>query len=211
MCARTKKQLHETDVAYRRLKNNGKGLQEAITSECGGHHGKFLKTVCQPRGEYLNYMMHKACDGLGCNKELVNKIFCFASTEDINSLKACYEAQTDKQLSDLLRKELGGEHKEVIMHLLLNGRDFSSSVNEDRAAEQANRLVAILKDETGMLGGLSDEGKVKFAKVLCEGSPEQNIALQSKCPAPCVCGLDIEYIEYVIFVVICLDIKFYGM
>jgi hypothetical protein len=192
ICARSKRQLQEADAAYRRLKNDGTGLQDAIKKECGGHHGDFLATVCRPRGDYLCKLMRKACDGIGCNKEIVNKVFCFSSTQDIESLKAVYEATTDKPLSDLLRNELKDEHKALIMHLLLNGRDFNPTIDQAKAAEQAARMIKILKDETGMMGGLSDDGKIAFAKVLCEASPEQSKALQGEshllaCILPHVC------------------------
>lgn len=180
ICARTKKQLQDADAAYRRLKNDGTGLQDEIMKECGGHHGEFLTTVCKSRGDYLYKLLRKASDGIGCNRELVNKVFCFSSTEDIKSLKAVFEAQTDKVLSDFIRSELKDEHMELIMHLLLNGRDFNPIVDQEKAVEQAQRLITILKDETGMLGGLSDDGKIAFAKVLCEASPEQSQAIQGE-------------------------------
>jgi hypothetical protein len=36
ICARTKRQLQEVDAAYRRLKNDGTGLQDAIKKNVGG-------------------------------------------------------------------------------------------------------------------------------------------------------------------------------
>ena len=168
------------NCAFRRLKNDGTDLHDAIKNECGGNFGDFVATVCKSRGDFLCKLLHKACDGIGTNKKLMNKIFCLSTSRDITAMKNVYEAQDDKPLSDLIRKELDGEHRDVIMHLLLTGRGHSSTIDEALATDQAHRLVTVLEEGCGMLGGMKDEAKTEFAKILCEASPEQMKAVQGE-------------------------------
>jgi hypothetical protein len=88
---------------------------------------------------------------MGCNKSLINELFCHSSTEDIAAMREAFELKKDKSLADKLRDKLGGEHETLIINLLLNGRP-EGPANEAAAASDAAELHAIIKGGSGMLG-----------------------------------------------------------
>ena len=63
-------------------------------------------------------------DGLGCNTELVNEIFCTLNNEEIKAMRETYQNKYDSSLGDRLRSELSGEHERLILKLLLAGNTF---------------------------------------------------------------------------------------
>ena len=93
--------------------------------------------------------------GLGCDKDLVNEIFCLNSFDDIKMMRQIYEQTTDVNLTDTLRKWLSGEHLELIMSLLLIGR-AEGPADEEKAAVLAEKLHSKMERGTNALGGLKD-------------------------------------------------------
>ncbi len=123
--------------------------------------------MCESRGQYLANQICVATDGIGCNKSLINEIFCQASNTDLQTMKACYEGMKDKSLGDVLRKELSGSHEKLILALLNNGRG-DSGVDQNLASSQANELHDIIKSGSTMMGGLKDSSEVKV-RDFCDG------------------------------------------
>ena len=145
LCSRTKLQLEALDKEYRK-EHEGKKLEDVIDSETSGDYRKFLKMMIQPRGLFLCQQLKKAMDGMGTDENRMNEIFCVISTEDMKAMKDTYEGLTGNRLLDTIRSELGGEHKELIAHLLMEGRDHSTVINQELAKEQAQVLIDIIKD-----------------------------------------------------------------
>ena len=46
-------------------------------------------------------MLRKAMDGLGCNTDLLNEIFCTLSNAEIKAMQTAFEASADSRLVSL--------------------------------------------------------------------------------------------------------------
>lgn len=154
LCGRTKSQIAAIAKHYKRLPQNegGQGLRSTVASECGGDYGEFMTFLCRERKDYLSNRVQVALRGtLGCDKSLLNEIFCFSSREDIEEMKNAFEGKKDKSLADKLRSKLSGEHEFLMLHLLHNGRP-EGPADESAAASQAEELHRIISNGSGMLG-----------------------------------------------------------
>ncbi len=136
-----------------------------------------MKFVVQSRGAFLAARLKDAMDGIGCNKDLVNEIFCLSSTAEINAMKTSFEGRSDKSLADRLRSELSGEHEKLIIHLLTRGRG-EGPANQAQAEAQAKDLQQVIKNGSGMIGGLKEAACIKVFEILCGASPDQCIAIK---------------------------------
>lgn len=156
LCSRTKAQIASIDNFYRE-ETNGFPLKTVLASEAGGNYGKALTYICQSRAQYLNEKLQVAMSGLGCDKDLVNEIFCLNSFYDIKEMRKIYEQTTDKNLADTLRDWLSGEHEELILSLLLLGRT-ETEPNEEEAAILAEKLYNKMEKGKSLVGsGLKDK------------------------------------------------------
>lgn len=154
ICTRTKKQLHGTAHFYKNLPQNTsqQSLRSTVSSECGGDYGEFMTFLCRSRHDFLSNRLQKGLRGMiGCDKSLLNEIFCYSSSEDIAAMKDAFEQKKDKSLADKLRDKLSGEHENLIIYLLLNGRP-DRPADESAAAADAAELHTIIKNGSGMLG-----------------------------------------------------------
>jgi annexin A13 len=178
LCSRTKKQINGISHYYKHL-SGGQGLRSTIASECGGDYGEFMTFLCRDRKNFLNNRLQRALRGtLGCNKKLINELFCFSSTEDIQMMKEGFEGKKDKSLADKLRSKLMGEHESLIIYLLLNGR-AEGPADESAAEEQAAELHKIFKNGAGMMG-FKESAKREVGEFLAKHSADQMEAIKSE-------------------------------
>ena len=116
--------------------------------------------------------MKKAFDGIGCDTAAVNELFTTLSNAEIQGLKRAYEGFTDSSLVDRLKSELSGEHEVLILKILENGRG-EGAVDSVMAGDIAKQLQTIIKEGSGMLGGLSNKAERKIIDILVAQSPAQ--------------------------------------
>jgi annexin A13 len=159
LCARTKRQIQNLNLAY--LAAQGKTLLATIDNECGGDYARLLKFVCRTRAQYICYQLEEAMGGIGCDKSLINELFCLSTKEEIFEAKAMYEQRKDSSLSDRLRSELKGEHEAVILNLLLNGRG-NETADANIAAQQAEEIYDAIENGSGLMG-LKDSAQRKVS------------------------------------------------
>ncbi len=138
----------------------------------------FMRYVTEDRGVFLANKLIAAMDGIGCDKTLVNEIFCLHSNSDLQSMKRAYSSLKGSgsiSLEDRLMSELGGEHCKLILLLLNSGRGV---VRNDKSPDQlAADLNAIIQKGSSMFGGLSDSAELEvsyyelptfLAHILCQ-------------------------------------------
>jgi len=117
-------------------------------------------------------LLKKALDGVGCDKEKINDIFCSLANKEIDELRKSFEMKTGKILHDTLRGELGGEHEKLILKLASANR--SEACKDDTAAERsATEIRELIKNGTTMMGGLKDKVELRIIEILTESSPAQ--------------------------------------
>jgi hypothetical protein len=110
---------------------------------------------------------------VGCDANTVSDIFCTASKADIEEMRTTFENLTGKNLSDRLRSELSGEHEKLILQLL-NGSGRGNGVpSDEHATNCANRIQSIIKNGTGMMGGLKADAQKELVDVIISCSPSQ--------------------------------------
>jgi hypothetical protein len=174
LCHRTKRQLEACDEAYRNIPQNSRkrSLPSKVGREIGGNYGNFMEYLTHNRGKFNASQLKLAMDGIGCNTDLVNEIFCTLSNREIQEMKAAYEKKTDKSLSDRLRSELSGEHQTLILKLLLAGRS-EAAADETRARQQSEILYNLVVNGKTLFGALSDNSVKQFINILLESSPQQ--------------------------------------
>jgi hypothetical protein len=174
LCNRTKDQIKAIDEAYRNLSLNSgrRTLRACIKDECSGNYGNFLQYLTQSRGSFLAEQLRQAMDGIGCDKKIVNEIFCSTTSQDIAELRQAFEREFDRSLSDNLRSELGGEHEKLILYLLQHGRP-DAPVNDQMAVVQAQELQKKFKAGSTMMGGLKDSAEEEISKYLASMSSAQ--------------------------------------
>lgn len=174
LCSRTKRQLEACNEVYRNIPQNTKkrSLPSKVGKEIGGNYGNFMEYLTHNRAKFNASQLKLAMDGLGCNTDLVNEIFCTLSNKEIQEMKVAYETKNDKSLSDRLRSELSGEHQNLILKLLLAGRS-EAAADEQKARLQADTLYNLTVNGKTLFGALSDHSIKQFIAVLVESSPQQ--------------------------------------
>jgi hypothetical protein len=115
---------------------------------------------------------------MGCTKSTVSKIFCLSTTEEIQDMKAIWELKNDSPLADRLRSELSGEHQNLILYLLLNGR-ASGARSESFSSHKADDIHRAIKNGKTMMGGLSSKAERQVAELLTQVGPDQIDDLKS--------------------------------
>jgi hypothetical protein len=80
-------------------------------------------------------------------------------------MRKAFEAETDRNLTDNLRSELGGEHEKLILFLLERGRP-DEPVNQAQSFQQAQALQQKFKNGSTMMGGLKDAAEEEISKYL---------------------------------------------
>jgi hypothetical protein len=116
--------------------------------------------------------------GLGCTKSTVSKVFCLSTTEEIQEMKKIWEQKNDSPLADRLRSELSGQHENLMIYLLLNGRS-SAARDESFSSHKAEDIYRAVKNGKTMMGGLSSKAEIQVAELIAQTGPEQLADLHS--------------------------------
>jgi Annexin len=117
-------------------------------------------------------LMKKAMDGSGCDREAVNDVMVYLSTEEIREMRIRYEGENHENLADRLRSELSGGHQMLILRLLVNGRSRQSR-DMTKAGALADRLYDTFKHGKGMLTGLKSAAENSIIEIFTDESQDQ--------------------------------------
>jgi hypothetical protein len=154
-------------------------LGKCLKEECSGDYYTMLKYVTQSRAMFLSGQVTSAIKGLGCDKSILNEVFCLSSGKDLQEMRAETEGRKDFQLTDRLRKELSGNHEKLILHLLTSNRVLNTPADHARAAQQAEEINRIIKKGGGFISGLKDEAEWAVAEILAGCSVPQCDAIEA--------------------------------
>ena len=169
MCSRTKEQIRAIDMTYRAFDNTGgDSLAMLIKSECGGVYGDFMKYITQSKAEYMYSQLCSAMSGLNTNESLIAEIFCLNSHEELLAMQELYESRRDCSLTDKLRDILSGHFEDVILFLLLDGKN-TDEADQERAEHCAKELDNWFTKGC-MLVGFRDKHRVKILELLADES-----------------------------------------
>ena len=171
LCSRTKDQITALDLKYREFDNTEGSLADLIKCECGGNYGDFLKYLTQSKAEYMYSRLCSAIGGITTNESLLAEIFCLNSHEDLLAMKEVYESRRDCDLGDKLRDILSGHFEDVIMFLLLDGKNLDEA-DQERAEHCAKELDNWFTKGC-MMVGFRDKHRVKILELLADESIDQ--------------------------------------
>ena len=87
-------------------------------------------------------------------------------------MKTIWEQKNDSPLADRLRSELSGEHENLMIYLLLNGRG-NGPRDESFSSHKADDIHRAIKNGKTMMGGLSSKAERQVAELLAQVGPEQ--------------------------------------
>jgi hypothetical protein len=85
LCSRTKAQLDAIDLIYRERFHQT--LREYIEKEMGGDLSEMLSYTQMKEDELDAFLLRKAFQGVGCNKELVVEIVCTRSAARLQNAR----------------------------------------------------------------------------------------------------------------------------
>jgi len=125
-------------------------LEAWIKGDCSGHFEKILLDLCEERTELKCHYLHRATAGLGTNEDILIQIICPATDSEIKKLDATYQRLHKLDLSSLIKSEISGDFKELMLEILKANRPAKEdNVNDARAKEDARVLF---KEGEGKLG-----------------------------------------------------------
>ncbi|XP_052411387.1 annexin A3-like [Carassius gibelio] len=105
----------------------------------------------------------KAMKGAGTDTNVLIEILASRTNKQIKELSAAYSEITKKTLTQNLKTEVSGDFGKAILLLAEGARDESTSVNADKAREDAKALYQAGEKRLG-----TDESK--FIEILCKRS-----------------------------------------
>uniref|UniRef100_A0A3Q4HUX3 Annexin n=1 Tax=Neolamprologus brichardi TaxID=32507 RepID=A0A3Q4HUX3_NEOBR len=101
--------------------------------------------------------------GAGTKDKVLIEIFASRSNQQIKALSDVYFKETKKQLTAALEREVSGDYSKALLLLALGKRDESTTVDVNKAREDAKTLYNAGEKKWG-----TDESK--FIEILCKKS-----------------------------------------
>jgi len=146
---RPRKHIQEIKKAFKA--SHGKSLEDWIKSECSGNYEKILLDLCEERTELKCRYLHNATAGIGTNEDVLTQILCPATDEELQKLNQTYQRLYKTDLSSLIRSELSGGYRTVILDLLKINRPPEGQVEELKAKADAELLYSAGEGRLGTL------------------------------------------------------------
>jgi annexin A7/11 len=161
---RSANQRHEIAETFKNL--FGKDLVEELKSELGGNFERLVVALMAPWPQYCAKQIVKACKGAGTDEKVLVDILCTANNCQLKMIRTAYKAMDGDELEEDLRKELSGDFANLMVAVCQASRHEDESVDEDRAKQDAQKLM-----EAGELKLGTDEST--FIAVLVRNSYAQ--------------------------------------
>ncbi|XP_035766600.1 annexin A3a [Neolamprologus brichardi] len=152
----------EQDAAALKKAIDGFGTNEKIVIE-------ILTTRSSAQRQLICKAYEKATSrcvllqGAGTKDKVLIEIFASRSNQQIKALSDVYFKETKKQLTAALEREVSGDYSKALLLLALGKRDESTTVDVNKAREDAKTLYNAGEKKWG-----TDESK--FIEILCKKS-----------------------------------------
>ncbi|XP_076587134.1 annexin A3a isoform X2 [Chaetodon auriga] len=144
----------------------GRSLLEDLKGDTHGDFEALLVALITPPAVFDCYEVMRAMKGAGTDDIVLIEIFASRSNEQIRALCDVYLEETEKKLTLDLKKEVSGDFSKALLLLAEGKRDESTSVDADKAKEDAKALYDAGEKKWG-----TDESK--FIDILCQRSIPQ--------------------------------------
>jgi len=127
----------------------GKSLEDWIKGDCSGNFETILLDLCEERTELKCHYLHKATAGVGTNEAVVIQTLVPCSNEELKKLDETYKRLHKTDLSSLIKSEISGDFKNLMLEILKANRPSDSNVDDAKAETDAKTLY---KEGEGKLG-----------------------------------------------------------
>ncbi|XP_070820599.1 annexin A3a isoform X2 [Chaetodon trifascialis] len=144
----------------------GRPLLEDLKGDTHGDFEALLVALITPPAVFDCHEVMRAMKGAGTDDIILIEIFASRSNEQIRALCDVYLEETEKKLTLDLKKEVSGDFCKALLLLAEGKRDESTTVDTDKAKEDAKTLYDAGEKKWG-----TDESK--FIDILCQRSIPQ--------------------------------------
>ncbi|XP_041642640.1 annexin A3a isoform X2 [Cheilinus undulatus] len=144
----------------------GRALVDDLRGDTGGDFQDLLVALVTPPAVYDCHEVMKAMKGAGTADDVLIEIFASRSTEQIRALTDVYLQETEKKVTLDLKSEVSGDFGDALLLLAEGKRDDSTTVDMEKAREDAKALYDAGEKKWG-----TDEAK--FVEILCTRSIPQ--------------------------------------
>ncbi|KAM7018259.1 annexin A3a isoform 2-T2 [Tautogolabrus adspersus] len=146
--------------------DTGKALVDDLRGETGGDFEDLLVALATPPAAYDCHEVMRAMKGGGTVESVLIEIFASRSNEQIQALNEVYLTETEKKVTFDMKTEVSGDFGDALLVLAEGRRDESTSVDTQKAKEDAKTLYEAGEKKWG-----TDESK--FIEILCHRSIPQ--------------------------------------
>jgi len=142
----------------------GRDLIKDLKSELRGDFETVILGIMATPAAFDATCLKKAMKGAGTDEEVLVEILCTRTNEEIKAIKVAYKKEFGKDLEEAMTSETSGTFEHLLVGLCAAGREESTDVDSDKAAEDAQTLF---EAGEGKLGTDEDE----FQRILVSKSP----------------------------------------
>ncbi|CAK6970018.1 annexin A3a [Scomber scombrus] len=144
----------------------GRTLVEDLKGDTNGDFKELLVALVTPPAAFDCHEVMRAMKGCGTTDSILIEIFASRTNEQIKALTEVYLTETEKKLTFDLKTEVSGDFSKALLLLAEGKRDESTTVDSDKAKEDAKTLYDAGEKKWG-----TDESK--FIDILCHRSIPQ--------------------------------------
>lgn len=144
----------------------GRTLLHDLKSDTGGDFEDLLVALVTAPAVFDCHEVMRAMKGAGTTESVLIEVFASRSNQQIKALNDVYLQETNKKLILDLQEEVSGDFSKALFVLVEGKRDESTSVNKQKAEEDAKVLYKAGEKKLG-----TDEDK--FIDILCHRSIPQ--------------------------------------
>jgi len=144
----------------------GQDLVDELKGELGGDFEQAVVALLQPPRLYDAKELRREMKGAGTDESALIEILCSRTNDQIEEIKAAYEAEYETPLEEAIESETGGDFKRFLVSVLNAGRDEDTHADRDQAREDAQRIYDAGEGQFG-----TDESELN--QVLCTRSYAQ--------------------------------------
>jgi hypothetical protein len=130
----------------------GQNLDEELASELGGNFENVVLAMTVTPDVYDARELRKAMKGAGTDEGALIEIMCTRTNDQIEAIKATYEAEFERNLEDDLQSETSGYFKRLLVSQCNAGRECECECgdeDENQAQEDAQKIYDAGEEQWG--------------------------------------------------------------
>jgi len=127
----------------------GQNLDSELASELGGEFEDTVLAMTIAPDVFDARQLRKAMKGAGTDEATLIEIMCTRNNDQIEAIKAAYEAEFERNLEEDLMSETSGYFRRLLVSQCNAGRDEEGSIDMDAAREDAQVIFDAGEEQWG--------------------------------------------------------------